>query len=137
MRDVKSRGAFTLWMPAIFQVEDPGEHFCWNSWHYTAVDRKILDMGCGFHSPMSFFELPRYYAENLDPVSVAVCQVAPMDGDGYFSFGTSPSYQAAVFAQSEIRIVEVNNNMPRTRGSSNVAIHISQVDFVIEGPNGD
>ena len=137
LRDVKVRGAFTLWMPAIFQVEDPGEHFCWNSWHYTAVDRKILDMGCGFHSPMSFFELPRYYAENLDPVSVAVCQVAPMDGDGYFSFGTSPSYQAAVFAQSEIRIVEVNNNMPRTRGSSNVAIHISQVDFVIEGPNGD
>ncbi|NLN87939.1 MAG: butyryl-CoA:acetate CoA-transferase [Syntrophomonadaceae bacterium] len=137
LRDVKIRGAFTLWMPAIFQVEDPGEHFCWNSWHYTAVDRKILDMGCGFHSPMSFFELPRYYAENLDPVSVAVCQVAPMDGDGYFSFGTSPSYQAAVFAQSEIRIVEVNNNMPRTRGSSNVAIHISQVDFVIEGPNGD
>lgn len=137
LRDVKVRGAFTLWMPAIFQVEDPGEHFCWNSWHYTAVDRKILDMGCGFHSPMSFFELPRYYAENLDPVSVAVCQVAPMDGDGYFSFGTSPSYQAAVFAQSEIRIVEVNNNMPRTRGSSDVAIHISQVDFVIEGPNGD
>ena len=137
LQDVQVRGSFTLWMPAIFQIENPGEHFGWNSWHYTAIDRKIMDMGCGFHSPMSFFELPRYYGENLEPISVAVCQVTPMDGDGYFSFGTSPAYQAAVFAQARIRIVEVNHNMPRTRGSSDVNLHISQVDFVIEGPNGN
>lgn len=135
LQDVKVRGAFTLWMPAIFWIENPGEHFCWNSWHFTAIDRKIMDMGCGFHSPMSFLELPRYYSENVEPISVAVCQVAPMDAEGYFSFGTSPSYQAAVFARSTIRIVEVNHNMPRTRGSSDAEIHISQVDFIIEGPN--
>ncbi|MEQ8199994.1 MAG: acetyl-CoA hydrolase/transferase C-terminal domain-containing protein [Syntrophomonadaceae bacterium] len=137
LQDVKVRGAFTLWMPAIFQIENPGQHFCWNSWHFTAIDRQIMEMGCGFHSPMSFCELPRYYGENLEPISVSVCQVAPMDGEGYFSYGTSPSYQAAVSAQAEIKIVEVNHNMPRTRGSSDINIHISQVDFVIEGPNGD
>lgn len=137
LREVKVRGAFTLWMPAIFQIENPGAHFCWNSWHFTAIDRKIMEMGCGFHSPMSFFELPRYYGENLEQISVAVCQVAPMDRDGNFSFGTSPAYQTAVFAQAAIRIVEVNRNMPRTKGSSDVDLHISQVDYVIEGSHGN
>jgi butyryl-CoA:acetate CoA-transferase len=137
LTNVQVRGAFSLWMPAIFQIENPGEHFGWNSWHYTAIDRRIMEMGCGFHSPMSFFELPRYYSENVEPISLAVCQVAPMDGDGFFSFGTSPAYQAAVFAQAQIKIVEINHNMPRTRGSGDVNLHISEVDYVIEGPNAD
>lgn len=132
---VNVRGAFTLWMPAIFQIENPEKHFCWNSWHFTTIDRQISNIGCGFHAPMSFFELPRYYSENVGPIAVAVCQVAPINEEGYFSFGTSPSYQSAVFAKAEIKIVEVNRNMPRTLGSSDVNIHISQVDFVIEGQN--
>jgi butyryl-CoA:acetate CoA-transferase len=137
LSDVKVRGGVTLWMPAIFQVENPGDHFSWSSWHCTGVDRKILDMGCGFYSPIRYSEVPRYYRENVDPIAVAICQVAPMDKHGYFNFGPQASHQMATFDKSAIKIVEVNQNMPRCLGGTEVAIHVSAVDFIVEGPNQD
>jgi butyryl-CoA:acetate CoA-transferase len=135
LTDVKVRGGVTMWMPAIFQIDNPGAHFTWNSWHCSGVDRKINDMGCGYYAPIRYSEVPRYYRENVDPVDVAVCQVAPMDKAGFFNFGVSPSHQMATFDVAKIKIVEVNENMPRCLGGSEADIHVSQVDYIIEGPN--
>ncbi|MBR4869160.1 MAG: butyryl-CoA:acetate CoA-transferase, partial [Oscillospiraceae bacterium] len=38
--DVNVRGGIYLWTPAIFQVENPADHFVWNSWHMTGIERK-------------------------------------------------------------------------------------------------
>ena len=135
LTDVKVRGGVTCWMPAIFQIENPGDHFTWASWHCSGVDRKINDMGCGYYAPIRYSEVPRYYRENVDPIAVAVCQVTPMDKQGFFNFGPSASHQMATYEKSAIKIVEVNQNMPRCLGGSEVAIHISQVDYIVEGPN--
>ncbi|MGE5403984.1 MAG: butyryl-CoA:acetate CoA-transferase [Candidatus Saccharibacteria bacterium] len=133
--DVKVRGGVTMWMPAIAQVENARDHFTWNSWHCSGVDRKINDMGFGYYEPIRYSEVPRYYRENVDPIDVAVCQVAPMDKAGYFNFSCSPSHQMATFDVSKVKIVEVNQNMPRVQGGSDVAIHVSDVNYIVEGPN--
>ncbi|WP_054693206.1 butyryl-CoA:acetate CoA-transferase [Syntrophomonas palmitatica] len=135
--DVKVRGGVTLWMPEIFKIENPGAHFTWNSWHCTGVDRKILDMGCGFYSPIRYSEVPRYYRENVDRISVAYFQVAPMDKHGYFNYGPQASHQTAVCEKSDYVVVEVNEKMPRCLGGYEDSIHISQVDFIVEGSNAD
>ncbi len=135
LTDVKFRGGVTMWMPAIFQIDNPGDHFTWNSWHYSGVDRKINDMGCGFYGPMRYSELTRFYRENVEPIAVAICQVSPMDKHGFFNFGPQASHQMATFDVSKIKIVEVNENMPRCLGGTEAEIHVSQVDFIVEGPN--
>ena len=84
LTDVKVRGGVTLWMPEIFKIEDPGKHFTWTSWHCTGVDRKIIEMGCGFYGPMKYNELPRFYRDHIKHVDVAMIQVAPMD-NRYFN----------------------------------------------------
>ncbi|MEA4926581.1 MAG: butyryl-CoA:acetate CoA-transferase [Syntrophomonadaceae bacterium] len=135
LTDVKFWGGVTMWMPAIMQIENPGDHFTWNSWHCSGVDRKINDMGCGFYSPIRYSEVPRYYRENVEPIDVAICQVTPMDSAGFFNFSCSPSHQMATFDVSKIKIVEVNKNMPRGLPGADADIHISQVDYIVEGPN--
>jgi butyryl-CoA:acetate CoA-transferase len=135
LTDVKFRGGVTMWMPAVMQVEDAVERFTWNSWHCTGIDRKIIDMGAGFYSPMRYSELPGFYRYCVEPIAVAVCQVTPMDKHGYFNFGPQASHQMATFDNAKIKIVEVNENMPRCLGGTEAAIHVSQVDYIVEGPN--
>lgn len=135
LRDVKVRGGISMWMPEICTIADPGKHFTWNSWHCTGVDRKIIDMGHGYYSPMRYSELPRLYRENVDRVDVAMFQVAPMDEHGYFNFGPQASHLMAVCERAKVIIVEVNANMPRCLGGFEEGIHISRVDHIVEGDN--
>ena len=92
LEDVKVRGGTTLWMPAICEDEDAGDHFAWHSWHFSGVDRKIAAKGMGWFMPMRYSELPRFYRENLDPVDVVMMQVPPMDEHGNFSFSVAASH---------------------------------------------
>ena len=135
LKDVKVRGGVTLRMPEIFKIENPGSHFSWYSWHFTGIDRKICDMGCGYYEPIRYSEIPRYYRENVDPISLATCQVCPMDKHGFFNFGPSASHQRATFERSRIKVVEVNTNMPRCLGGVGESIHISEIDFIVETDN--
>ncbi len=135
LRDVKVRGGITMWMPEICAIPDPGKHFTWNSWHCTGVDRKIIEMGHGYYSPMRYSELPKLYRENVEKVDVAMFQVAPMDEHGFFNFGPQASHLMAVCERAGVIIVEVNQNMPRCLGGFEEAIHISKVDYIVEGDN--
>jgi butyryl-CoA:acetate CoA-transferase len=133
LSDVKVRGGIALWMPEIFKVPDPQNHFTWNAWHCSGIDRKIIDMGCGYYGPMRYSELPRFYRESVGPVDVAMFQVAPMDEHGYFNFGPQASHMMAVCERAKVVIVEVNRHMPRCLGGVEEAIHISRVDCIVEG----
>ncbi len=135
LEDVNFRGGILMWVPAIFQIEDPAAHMTWNSWHMGGIERKAVAQGFSFYSPIRYSELPRYYRESKDPVNVAVFQVAPMDEHGYFNFGPSASHLAAVCEKAEVIIVEVNKNMPRCLGGFQNGIHINQVTGIVEGDN--
>ena len=133
--DVKLRGGILVKPLAIFEREDAGDHFCWNSWHMGGIERKLVNRGCAYYCPIRYSELPRYYRDNIKPSRVAMMQVAPMDEHGYFNFGPSASHMMAVCEGAEKVIVEVNQNMPRCLGGYEEGIHISQVDYIVEGDN--
>ena len=130
--DVKARGAVLTWRPKMFSVPDTAEHFTWHSWHFSGLERKMMEEGIAWYIPLRYSELPRYYRENVDPIRAAMLQVAPMDEEGYFSFGLSTSHLQAVCERSEYVIVEVNECQPRCFGTEASRIHISEVDFVVE-----
>ena len=133
LENVNFRGAVLLKRPEIFDVPNVAEHFTWNSWYMTGVDRKAINEGFAFYSPMRYSELPKYYYEMADKPDVAMFQVTPMDEHGYFNFGPSLSHMKAVCDTAKTVIVEVNENMPRCFGSTKECIHISEVDMVVEG----
>ena len=133
LTDVKVRGAVLMARPAILSVPDTPEHFIWNSWHMGGLERKLIDEGVAYYIPLRYSELPRYYRENVDPIHVAMIQVAPMDEEGYFSYGLNASHLQALFEKAEVIILEVNRNYPRCFGGDGTRIHISQVDMVVEG----
>lgn len=135
LEDVKVRGGISLWKPAIFDIEDPADHIIFNSHHMSSVERHQIASGAAFHEPMRYSELPRYYYDHITPPDVAMFQVAPMDKHGYFNFGLSASHVMAVCEMAKVVIVEVNKNMPRCLGGFDNAIHISDVNMIVEGRN--
>lgn len=135
LENVNFRGGILMWVPEIFQIEDPAAHMTWNSWHMGGVERKAVAQGFSFYAPIRYSELPRYYRDIACPSKVAIFQVSPMDEHGYFNFGPSASHLAACCERAEIIIVEVNENMPRCLGGFENSIHISKVDMIVEGDN--
>ena len=135
LEDLKFRGGICMWRPAVFDVADAGRRITWNSWHMSGIERKAINEGIAYSSPIRYSELPRYVRENAVPADVAMFQVAPMDEHGYFNFGPSASHMMAVCETAKCIIVEVNENMPRCLGGFEESIHISKVDYIVQGSN--
>ena len=134
LKDVNIRGGIFLWQPEFFKADPNGEHFTWNSWHASGIERKMIATGNAFYNPLRYSELPRWYRENVD-VDIAVFQVAPMDKFGYFNFGPNASHMMAVVEKSKKVIVEVNTTMPVCLGGTEAYVHICDVDHIIESSN--
>ena len=135
MHDVQIYGGILMHAPEIFKIENPQEHFTWNSWHMNGVERKAASTGLSFYGPLKYSELPRYYLDREDPLNVAIMQVGPMDRHGYFNLGPSASHAYAVIEKAQKVIVEVNESMPICLGDRTAYIHISDVDMIVEGDN--
>ncbi len=135
LTDLKFRGGILMWEPEIFKVENPADHFVWNSWHMGGIERRAVSQGFSFYAPIRYSELPRYCRELDTQADIAVMQVHPMDKHGFFNFGPSASHLAAVCEGAKRIIVEVNKNVPRCLGGFDEGIHISRIDGIIEGDN--
>ncbi len=136
LRDVKIWTLMSLRTPKVFELDPQGQSFICNSWHFSGGDRKIAAQGTPiYYTPMRYSELPRYIREDVEPIDVAMLQTGPMDEHGYFNFGPQNSHCKAVCERTALLIVEVNQNMPRCLGGYHEAIHISQVDYIVEGDN--
>ena len=132
LRDVNLRGGVILKPLACIESDPTGEHFTWNSWHLGGWERKLAAKGLAYYIPLKYSELPRYLRENLQTDVVAI-QVAPMDEHGYFNFGVTVSHYAAAIEKARNVIVEVNEDMPRVHGGYEHMVHISKVDYIVEG----
>ena len=130
--DVNIRGAVLLKPLAILDCDPTGEHFTWNSWHLSGRERKLVQNGQAYYIPIKYSEVPRWIRENLQTDVVAI-QVAPMDEHGYFSFGVTISHYAAAIEKARAVIVEVNEDMPSVHGGYDHMVHISDVDYIVEG----
>lgn len=135
LHDVKLRGGILSSCPEVFKVPNAEEHFSWNTWHASKIERNLIEQGLGYYIPMRYSELPRYYRKPTRSSDVAIMQVTPMDQHGYFNFSLSNSHLAACAHSAKVVIVEVNKTLPRCLGGYENNIHISDVDFIIEGKN--
>lgn len=132
LTDINFRGGVALWMPAVAQIPDAQGRISWNSWHASGHERKLIDLGIGYYSPLRYSEMPRYYRENIGHVDVVMLQTTPMDAHGYFNFGLSASQIAAAIEVADKVIVEVNPNMPKVFGGFETEINIADVDYIVE-----
>lgn len=96
----------------------------------SGADRKFYREGFVDFLPNHFSDIPALLLKRA-PKPVIMATVSPMDEDGNFSLGTSPSYVAPLVEHAQTIILEVNEKMPRTFGEKNT-IHISQVDALVE-----
>lgn len=132
LHDVNMRGGIALKPLPFIENDQTGEHFTWNSMHLGGYERKLAKKGLAYYIPIKYSEVPRYLRENCRTDVVAI-QVAPMDSYGYFNFGVTISHYAAAIENARVVIVEVNEDMPKVHGGYEHNVHISKVDYIVEG----
>lgn len=130
--DVNLRGGVLLKPLPFVECDPQGEHFTWNSMHMGGYERKLAQKGLAYYIPIKYSEVPRYIRENCKTDVVAI-QVSPMDAHGNFNFGVSISHYAAAIEKARAVIVEVNEDMPKVHGGYEHTVHISKVDYIVEG----
>jgi len=133
--DIDIYTGITARVPDIVQVPNAAEHMTWNSRHWTGIDRKIAQAGFAYFMPVRYSELPRYCRENMEQLNFAFMEVAPMDAHGCFNLGPTASHGLSIVDRADVVVVEVNENMPVCMGGTGANIHISEVDFIVEGSN--
>jgi len=123
-------------VPQVVQQDPQNKCFRYLSWYYSALDRKMGDLGVCDHLPFTYHEA-NFIAQTFEDIrpNVVMCQVTPMDEHGYFNFGPNNSHTFDLCMRADYVIVEVNTNVPRCLGGSQEAIHISQVSHIVEGNN--
>ncbi|MBQ6734642.1 MAG: butyryl-CoA:acetate CoA-transferase [Lachnospiraceae bacterium] len=132
LRDVKLRSNLVFGPIESVEADPSREHFMYNSWHCSAYERKLCDQGLCNFIPMIFRSLVPYYTHFLT-VNVAVASVTPMDAHGFFNLSCATGIMKGILEKADIVILEVNEHLPYLYGGFDESIHISEVDYVIEG----
>lgn len=130
--DVKIRGNLISGPIEVAECDECQEHFTYHSWHCSAYERKLCDRGLCYYIPMVFHNNAAYY-EFFLKVNVVMVSVSPMDKHGYFNFSANTGVAAPITRMADIVIVEVNENLPKVHGGYDECIHISDVDYIVEG----
>jgi len=99
------------------------------SWFVSGSSRGSTFVGLTQYVPVYFHQVPKMIKEEMN-IGVTITTVSPMDNAGYFSLGTCNDYTSVAAKVSRNLIIEVNENMPRVFGESQ--IHISEVDAIVE-----
>ncbi|MEQ8175214.1 MAG: acetyl-CoA hydrolase/transferase C-terminal domain-containing protein [Syntrophomonadaceae bacterium] len=117
-------------------VADPErKHFIYNDAHMSAASRKLHDQNLCNYIPITYHEVPSFYERGYMQPDVALIKVAPMDQHGFFNFGTSNSFTPHICDSAKTVIVEVNDKVPKCLGGNRESIHISEIDYIVEGDN--
>lgn len=130
--DVKIRGNLIFNTIQAVECDPEREHFIYNSWHCSGYERKLCDRGLCNYIPMIFRNVVPYYRHFLT-VNVAMMCVTPMDRHGYFNLSSSTGVAKGILEKADVVILEVNEKLPKLYGGFDESIHISDVDYVVEG----
>ena len=132
LTDVKIRGNLIFGPIQTVECDPTREHFVYNSWHCSGYERKLCDKGLCNYIPMIFRNVVPYYCHFLT-VNVAMMCVTPMDKHGYFNLSCAAGIAKGILEKADIVILEINEHLPRILGGFDESIHISEVDYVVEG----
>lgn len=147
LRDVKIRNATTLTPVACLEETEDSEAFTYVLWHCSGIDRKYIDAGRAFFSPMLFRDCGSYYDRGYAKVDVAMISVTQMDEKGYFNYGINNCCMREILQAAKTIIVEVVEDAPKvddlftkremTPGDAEI-LGLSESayrNFLLNGPN--
>jgi butyryl-CoA:acetate CoA-transferase len=131
--DVNVHCSNTLTKVYIAEADPRGEHFTYSTGHCSTGERPLMG-SFGFYVPSSFGQNPEWFRRSYRPVDIVMIQTRPMDKHGYFNFGPSATFLKACCEMAKTVVVEVNDKVPRALGGREEAVHLSDVDYVVEDP---
>lgn len=134
LRDVHIFTAVSL--PPVPAVLMAPQSFTYNDLQYSQLTRMAAKQSPSvYYVPIIYHMAPRLLRDGVGfKRQVGMFQVCPMDQWGYFNLGPQNSEAKARMSADEVVIVEVNRNLPVCLGGAEEAVHISEVDMVVEAP---
>jgi len=121
-------------VPKVVEVDSDRKSFILRDWHFGTASRRLHDKDLCNYIPISYHQGPRIIRKYRDYDYIFV-KAAPMDKNGYFNFGLSNSVSGAVTSKSTKIVIEVNENVPYCLGGNSESVHLSKVDYIVEGNN--
>jgi acyl-CoA hydrolase len=103
-------------------------------WHSGSVSRGLHDRNLCNDIPACYHQGPRTIRQYHD-FAVSFITVAEMDKNGYFNYGIANAMTDAVLDKSKTIILEVNKSVPYCYGGNRESVHISKIDYIVEGQN--
>jgi 4-hydroxybutyrate CoA-transferase len=92
--------------------------------------REAVCNGRADYTPIFLSEIEGLFESGALPLDVVLMQVSPPDAHGFVSLGTTVDCTLTLVRYAKIVIAEVNRQMPRTHGETNV--HISRISAIVE-----
>lgn len=125
-------------LPPVPEVAKHPRSFTYNDFQYSKVTRMIAAQNpMVFYNPIIYHLAPSQLDAGLGPRrAIGFYRVAPMDRHGFFNLGPQNSETRTKMKRDEIVVVEVTPGMPVCLGGADEAVHISEVDYIVEAPEG-
>jgi 4-hydroxybutyrate CoA-transferase len=114
---------------ALYCQPEVEKSFRHNSLFLGGTTRKPIEEGRGDFTPIYFSAVPDMLRTTLHP-NVVLLHLSPPDEHGFCSYGISVDYTKPAAEVADLRIAQINKNMPRTMGNS--FIHVSELDYIAE-----
>lgn len=113
---------------AEYCAPEMAERFRHNGLFLGGTTRAAVAEGRGDFTPIFFSQIPDLLRNELR-ANVILFQVSEPDEHGYCSYGISCDYTKPCAETADIRIAQINKNMPRVLGDN--FIHISKLDYIV------
>ncbi len=132
LRNVDLRSICFTRVPKIVEADPKQEHVIMNDYHCGLVSRRLYEMDMCSYIPVTYHQGPRFLRKYTD-FDVIFISTGPMDPRGYFNYGLANSVTGAAINKAKKIVVEVNQAVPYCLGGNQESVHISRVDYIVEG----
>ncbi len=112
-----------------FMHEEYSHVFSVDGWFYTPLMRKVHKQGNASFIPNHLHLASVKRLSHIKP-TFYVGSCSAVDKHGYVSLSLGNTYEKRMIDAADIVILEANPNFPRTFGD--IAVHISEIDYIIE-----
>lgn len=104
-------------------------HLRVNSLFISANVRKAIQEGRADFTPVLLSEFPLLFKRRIIPLDVAFVHLSPPDQDGFCTYGVETGLTKSPAESSSIIIAEINEQMPRMHGDTQ--IHLDDIDVIV------
>ncbi|MCB2209951.1 4-hydroxybutyrate--acetyl-CoA CoA transferase [bacterium] len=115
----------------IFAKAEMGGHISNENWFYSATDRAVHPEGRVSYIPNNLHRAAtdKLYATG-GHLDVFFGTATPPNEEGYMSLSLGLIVQKDLLEAADLKIIEVNENLPWTYGDT--LVHVSEVDYLVE-----